>query len=87
MLPRCSADDNHLQRDTIQGDAGVATTVTTTDELKSLFKKIHRYKPLDLDLETRLKPFIPDYLPAVGDIDAFVKVPPAWPLEYAAFFL
>lgn len=48
---------------------------TSTDELKALFKRIHRYKPLDLDLETRLKPFIPDFLPAVGDIDAFIKVP------------
>ena len=27
-----------------------------------------------IDLEYKLKPFIPDYIPAVGDIDAFLKV-------------
>ena len=26
-------------------------------------------------MEHRLKPFIPDYIPAVGDIDAFIKIP------------
>ena len=26
-------------------------------------------------LETKLKPFIPEYVPAIGDIDAFLKVP------------
>lgn len=27
-----------------------------------------------IDLELRLEPFIPDYIPAVGDIDGFIKV-------------
>ena len=34
-----------------------------------------RYTPQAIELETRFKPFIPDYIPAVGDIDAFIKVP------------
>ena len=29
---------------------------------------------MDIELETELKPFIPDYIPAIGDIDAFIKV-------------
>ena len=33
-----------------------------------------RYTPQTIDLETRFKPFIPEYIPAVGDIDAFIKV-------------
>ena len=33
-----------------------------------------RYTPQKVDLETKFKPFIPDYIPAVGDIDAFIKV-------------
>ena len=33
-----------------------------------------RYSPQVIELETRLKPFIPDFIPAVGDIDAFLKV-------------
>lgn len=33
-----------------------------------------RYSPQMIDLEHKLKPFIPDFIPAVGDIDAFLKV-------------
>lgn len=33
-----------------------------------------RYTPQSIELEHKLKPFIPDFIPAVGDIDAFVKV-------------
>ncbi|CAD7701789.1 unnamed protein product [Ostreobium quekettii] len=34
-----------------------------------------RYKPPSTDLDTKLKPFIPDFIPAIGDIDEFIKVP------------
>lgn len=34
-----------------------------------------RYKPHTIDLETKLKPFIPDYIPSIGGIDEFIKVP------------
>jgi intraflagellar transport protein 46 len=44
-------------------------------DVKDLFQHIERYKPHQIELDTRLKPFIPDFIPAVGDIDAFVKVP------------
>lgn len=33
-----------------------------------------RYSSQMIDLEHKLKPFIPDFIPAVGDIDAFLKV-------------
>jgi len=45
------------------------------EELNELFLFIDQYKPLDINLDTELKPFIPDYIPAVGDIDAFIKIP------------
>lgn len=32
------------------------------------------YTPQSMELEHSLKPFIPDFIPAVGDIDAFLKV-------------
>lgn len=32
------------------------------------------YSPESIELDHCLKPFIPDYIPAVGDIDAFLKV-------------
>ena len=45
-----------------------------SSELKELFQHITRYTPQTVDLETKLKPFIPEYIPAIGDIDAFLKV-------------
>ncbi|GAB5577134.1 intraflagellar transport protein 46 homolog [Prionailurus iriomotensis] len=44
-------------------------------EIKELFQYISRYTPQMIDLDHKLKPFIPDFIPAVGDIDAFLKVP------------
>ncbi|XP_039327267.1 intraflagellar transport protein 46 homolog isoform X4 [Saimiri boliviensis] len=44
-------------------------------EIKGLFQYISRYTPQLIDLDHKLKPFIPDFIPAVGDIDAFLKVP------------
>ncbi|XP_053308462.1 intraflagellar transport protein 46 homolog [Spea bombifrons] len=46
-----------------------------TSEIKELFQYITRYTPQTIELDHRLKPFIPDFIPAVGDIDAFLKVP------------
>ena len=45
------------------------------NEVKEIFRYITKYTPQSLDLEYRLKPFIPDFIPAVGDIDAFLKIP------------
>lgn len=44
-------------------------------EIKEMFQYITRYSPQCTELEHSLKPFIPDFIPAVGDIDAFLKVP------------
>lgn len=47
-----------------------------SSEIKDLFLYIQRYKPHEVELDTALKCFIPDFIPAVGEMDAFVKVPP-----------
>lgn len=49
--------------------------LTVSQEIKELFQYITRYTPQTIELEHKLKPFNPDYIPAVGDIDAFLKVP------------
>ena len=46
-----------------------------SNEVKELFEYIQRYKPQKIDLDTKIKPFIPDYIPAVGEVDAFLKMP------------
>ena len=45
-----------------------------SNDVKELFEYIQRYKPQKVDLETKIKPFIPDYIPAVGEVDAFLKM-------------
>ena len=44
-------------------------------EISELFQYISRYKPHNVELDTKFKPFIPEYLPAIGEVDAFLKVP------------
>ncbi|CAM9189549.1 unnamed protein product, partial [Discosporangium mesarthrocarpum] len=44
-------------------------------EIKDLFQYIGRYKTHEVELDTTLRCFVPDYIPAVGDMDAFLKVP------------
>ncbi len=45
-----------------------------TPDVKDLFKYIGQYQVVNYNLGTRFKPFVPDFIPAVGDIDAFIKV-------------
>jgi intraflagellar transport protein 46 len=33
------------------------------------------YQPKQITIESKLKPFIPEYIPAVGEVDAFLKPP------------
>lgn len=44
-------------------------------DVKELFEYINRFKPQNIELESTFKPFIPDYIPAVGEVDAFLKMP------------
>ena len=49
--------------------------VSLDPETLDIFKYITAYIPAPSELETRLRPFIPDFAPAVGEVDAFLKVP------------
>ena len=44
-------------------------------EVRDLFQYIDRYKPQEMELETTLKCFIPEGIPAIGEMDVFIKVP------------
>ncbi|KAI8999309.1 intraflagellar transport complex B protein 46 C terminal-domain-containing protein [Gaertneriomyces semiglobifer] len=50
-------------------------TLPIDNEIKELFEYVDRYKPQEQELEYHLKPFLPDFIPAIGDIDAFIKIP------------
>jgi len=44
-------------------------------DVRDLFPYIGRYNAHEVELDATLKCFIPDYIPAVGEMDAFIKVP------------
>lgn len=46
-----------------------------TREMQDLFNHILDYRPFVAELPTKLRPFIPDYIPAIGDLEPFVKIP------------
>uniref|UniRef100_A0A914WQG1 Intraflagellar transport protein 46 homolog n=1 Tax=Plectus sambesii TaxID=2011161 RepID=A0A914WQG1_9BILA len=56
-------------------DANEYTTLPVGSDVKELFQFIDAYQPQTVEIEPMLKPFILDYIPAVGDIDAFIKIP------------
>jgi len=66
-------DDDHPQ---VEGayDPADYENLSVSAEIKELFQYITRYTPQAIELDHKLKPFIPDYIPAVGDIDAFIKI-------------
>lgn len=42
---------------------------------KSFFEYIGRYKPQKTELDTTFRPFIPEFIPNVGEVDAYIKMP------------
>jgi intraflagellar transport protein 46 len=49
--------------------------LNVTSEIRDLFQYIERYKVQPVELETTLKCFVPDYIPSIGEMDGFIKVP------------
>ncbi|ESL12058.1 hypothetical protein TRSC58_00180 [Trypanosoma rangeli SC58] len=47
---------------------------TASREMQELFKYILDYQPVIPELPAKLRPFIPDYIPSVGDLDPFCKI-------------
>ncbi|XP_029310481.1 intraflagellar transport protein 46 homolog [Cottoperca gobio] len=71
------SDDDDEPGKALEGayDPADYANLPVSTEIKELFQYITRYSPQSMELEHSLKPFIPDFIPAVGDIDAFLKVP------------
>ncbi|XP_054147371.1 intraflagellar transport protein 46 homolog [Melozone crissalis] len=72
-----SEEDSEEHGATLEGDFNPADFdyLQVSSEIKDLFEYIKRYTPKTIEIEHKLQPFIPDFIPAVGDIDAFLKVP------------
>ncbi|XP_037265944.1 intraflagellar transport protein 46 homolog isoform X2 [Falco rusticolus] len=72
-----SEDDAEDRGAVVEGDLSLGDYdyLPVSSEIKELFEYIKRYTPKTIEIEHKLQPFIPDFIPAVGDIDAFLKVP------------
>ncbi|XP_054659414.1 intraflagellar transport protein 46 homolog isoform X2 [Grus americana] len=72
-----SEDDSEEHGAALEGDFNLTDYdyLPVSSEIKELFEYIKRYTPKTIEIEHKLQPFIPDFIPAVGDIDAFLKVP------------
>lgn len=58
-----------------QYNAAEYANLNVSNEVKELFEYIGRYKPQKINLDTTFRPFIPEYIPCVGEVDAFLKMP------------
>lgn len=76
--------EDHLEMKESKDDQRVLTQSRIREELRGVnldpetlevFKYIGAYVPPTTEIETKLRPFIPDFAPAVGEVDAFLKVP------------
>lgn len=43
-------------------------------EVKELFPYLESYQPKKKIINSNLKPFIPDYIPAIGNVESFLQV-------------
>lgn len=78
-----SDDEADGEGSKVGGAAGAAGAYNPKDyanlrvapEVEELFQYISRYTPHTIELDTKLKPLIPDLIPAIGEVDAFLKIP------------
>ncbi|NXG49566.1 IFT46 protein, partial [Psilopogon haemacephalus] len=72
-----SEDDSEEEGAALEGDLNLAdySYLPVSSEIKELLEYTIRYTPKVTEIDHKLQPFIPDLIPAVGDIDAFLKVP------------
>ncbi|KAJ9461022.1 Intraflagellar transport protein 46 [Diplonema papillatum] len=55
-------------------DAAEFENLDVSKEVKDLFQFITVYKAHEVEVEPKLHPFVPEFIPAIGDIDGFIKV-------------
>ncbi len=46
-----------------------------TGEFADMFGYTDAYVPREVEIPIKLQPFIPEYMPSVGDVDPFLKIP------------
>lgn len=47
---------------------------SSKQDLEKIFEFISTYTPIEHELQQELKCFVPELIPCIGDIDAFIRV-------------
>ena len=70
--------DHDDENDDVEGayDPREFEHLNVDPDVSKLFLYIQKFQSQSIILDYKLKPFIPDFIPAVGDIDAFLAVAP-----------
>ena len=72
------SDDEEEENDNFQVEGSYDPRefdhLNVDSDVSNLFLYIQKYQSQSIILDYKLKAFIPDFIPAVGDIDAFLKV-------------
>jgi intraflagellar transport protein 46 len=55
-------------------DVSKFDSLAKSSDEKDLLNIMKSFTAIEMNLDTKLKPFIPSYLPAIGEVDAFIKV-------------
>uniref|UniRef100_A0A3B3BL25 Intraflagellar transport protein 46 homolog n=1 Tax=Oryzias melastigma TaxID=30732 RepID=A0A3B3BL25_ORYME len=66
-------DEDEESSQALEYDPADYTNLPVSTDIRELFQYITRYTPQSVDLELRLKPFIPDFIPAVGPRSCFLS--------------
>uniref|UniRef100_A0A061RRN6 Intraflagellar transport protein 46-like n=1 Tax=Tetraselmis sp. GSL018 TaxID=582737 RepID=A0A061RRN6_9CHLO len=77
MMNRNARESHSLGDAPVEGQYNPAdfASLNVSDDVRQIFKYIEKYQPRPHKLESKLQCFIPEYIPAIGDIDEFIKVP------------
>ena len=79
------SDDEEEENDNFQVEGSYDPRefdhLNVDSDVSNLFLYIQKYQSQSIILDYKLKAFIPDFIPAVGDIDAFLKVTPPVTIE------
>ena len=55
-------------------DSADYENLSISEDIREMFVNIQKYVPKDIELESRWRIFVPEYIPSSGDLDAFLKV-------------
>ena len=78
-MPKSTGDVENVQDDNndVSGayNARDYAGLKVSNEVRELFEYIGRYRLQRIELHTPLRPFVPEYMPNVGEVDAYLKMP------------